>query len=97
MNKLIEKFEKETGDKAIRDVVFDCDKCGKNAVPTELWTDEYVEWLEKLASKEEEEEEEEEVSAHMQHIANVRNTCKRLGCTPTELLNKNYTKELGYD
>nr|AKH47487.1 hypothetical protein [uncultured marine virus] len=51
MNKLIEKFEKETGDKAIRDVVFDCGKCGKNAVPVEIWTDEYVEWLEKEVLK----------------------------------------------
>lgn len=33
----------------------------------------------------------------MQHIANVRSTCKRLGCTPSELLKKDYMTELGYN
>ena len=33
----------------------------------------------------------------MEHIQNVRSTCKRLGCTPSELLKKNYMSELGYD
>ena len=32
----------------------------------------------------------------MQHIENVLSTCKRLGCTPTELLHKDYMNELGY-
>lgn len=33
----------------------------------------------------------------MKHIQNVRSTCKRLGCTPSELLKKNYMSELGYE
>mgnify|MGYP003647351394 FL=1 len=33
----------------------------------------------------------------MKHIQNVRSTCKRLGCTPSELIKKNYMTELGYD
>jgi cytochrome b involved in lipid metabolism len=33
----------------------------------------------------------------MNHIQNVRSTCKRLGCTPSELLKKNYMSELGYE
>ena len=32
----------------------------------------------------------------MQHIENVLSTCKRLGCTPTELLHKDYMNELGH-
>ncbi len=35
--------------------------------------------------------------AHMKHVENVMNTCRRLGCTTGELLHMNYTKELGYD
>lgn len=30
----------------------------------------------------------------MQHIENVSNTCKKLGCTPSELLHKDYMREL---
>ena len=33
----------------------------------------------------------------MKHIQNVLDTCKRLGCTPSELLKRNYMTELGYD
>jgi len=32
----------------------------------------------------------------LQHIENVKKTCKRLGCTPSELLKKDYLTELGY-
>lgn len=35
------------------------------------------------------------VDPMLEHIQNVRDTCKRLGCTPSELLHKDYTKELG--
>lgn len=31
------------------------------------------------------------------HITKVLETCKRLGCTPSELLKKDYLTELGYN
>ena len=33
----------------------------------------------------------------MNHINNVRNTCRRLGCTPSELLKKDYISELNHN
>jgi len=38
-----------------------------------------------------------EYSDSMAHIQNVRDTCKRLGVSTSELLHMDYTKELGYD
>jgi hypothetical protein len=35
--------------------------------------------------------------ALMIHIKNVRETCKRLKCSNSELLNKDYINELGYN
>ena len=68
---------------------------GKNAIGYDSFNDALVVYKHGKLAKVIKKGIDHELIAHMKHIENVRNTCKHLGCTPTQLLHKDYMSELG--